>query len=496
MGAVEDVGRFGGIVLLVAVAVVLAIGANRLTAVIRIPAPALFLVVAAVASDLWPTLGSLSARLDERIVTVALVLVLFDGGLSMGWRRVRHAVGAVLWIGVAGTVVTAAGVAVAAHYLFGIDWRLALLLGTALAPTDPAVVFSVLGGREISGRSGTILEGESGANDPVGIALLIAVLGAGSAGVGDILGGVGEFALQMAVGLAVGVAGGFGLRWVSQHISLPNEALYPLRTLAGAVAIYGIGTVAHGSGFLAVFVAGILFGDAETPYKPESERFSSALASLSEIVAFTVLGLTVSLTDTLTGDDLLIGLALGALLIFAIRPVLVGLLIIPIKLRVPERAFVLWAGLKGAVPILLGLFVVSDGLEGAGQLYRIVFVVVLMSVVLQGGSVPVVAKLLKIPMHEQPPQPWATGLRLRQAPDGLRRYTVVAGAPADGAAVGELCGPPGRGWVSLVSRDGALVPLSDDARLAAGDEVLAQAEPGASWDEVFLHRSDRSDPAE
>ena len=146
------------------------------------------------------------------------------------------------------------------------------------------------------------------------------------------------------------------------------------------------------------------------------------------------------------------------------------------------------------MPILLGLFVVSDGLAGADQLYRIVFVVVLVSVVLQGGSVPTVAALLKIPMRAQPPQPWATGLRLRHAPDGLRRYTVVPGAPADGALVGELCGPPGRGWVSLVSRDGALVPLSDGTRLAAGDEVLAQSEPGTSWDDVFLHRR-REGPA-
>lgn len=485
MDAVEDVGRFGAVVLIVSAAVVLALLANRLSTRIRVPAPALFLVAAAVASDIWPTLGSVPLQTDERIVTVALVVILFDGGLSIGWRRMRTVVGPVLWVGVAGTLVTAAGLAIAAHWLFGLDWRLALLLGTALAPTDPAVVFSVLGGREIAGRSGTILEGESGANDPVGIALLIAVLGAGGASLGDVLGGVGEFALQMAVGLVVGVGGGLGLAWVSRHVTLPNEALYPLRTLVGATAVYGLATVAHGSGFLAVFVAGILLADPPAPYKPEVERFTSALGTLAEIIAFTVLGLTVRLRDVLTSDVLWIGLGLGALLILVVRPVLVGAVLLPVRLRRNERAFVLWAGLKGAVPIVLGLFVVSSGTEGAARLYGIVFVVVLLSVIVQGGTVPAATSLLRIPTREEPPQPWAIGLRLRHAPDGLRRYTVAGGAPADGAAVAALCAGDASGWISMVSREGALVPLHDDTVLRAGDEVLAQVGDDDRWDAVF-----------
>src|SRR5690349_12749208 len=242
---VEDLTRFGAAVLLVSVAVLVALAGNRISRTVRIPAPALFLVGAALASDVWPTLGHLSAQLDSRIVTVALVIILFDGGMGLGWRRLRPALTPVLWLGVAGTVVTAGGLAVAAHALFGFSWRSSALLGTALAPTDPAVVFSVLGGREMSGRSGTILKGESGANDPVGIALLVSVLGATGADAGAVWNGLAQFGLQMVIGVAVGLAAGFGLRWTVQHIALPSEQLYPIRVLAGAMATYGLATVAH-----------------------------------------------------------------------------------------------------------------------------------------------------------------------------------------------------------------------------------------------------------
>ncbi|MBA2559750.1 MAG: cation:proton antiporter, partial [Propionibacteriales bacterium] len=347
----RDIVPFAAEICLVAGAILIAVLSNRAGERLRVPAPAIFLIAAAVTSELFPTLRSLPLQRDERIVTVALIFILFDGGMHIGWSRFRTAAGAVVWVGVAGTVVTAAALALAAHSLFGFDWRTALLIGTALAPTDPAVVFSVLGRREISGRSGVILEGESGTNDPVGIAVMVSLLGATGSGVDAVLGGVGEFGLQMAVGAGVGIAGGYGLLQLMRRVPLPNEALYPLRTLACAALIYGGATLLHGSGFLAVFMAGILLGDARAPYKREIEHFSSGVASLSEIVAFTVLGLTVPLQDVLQAGSLWTGLTLAALLILVVRPLFVGLLLVGVDLDRGERAFVLWAGLKGAVPI-------------------------------------------------------------------------------------------------------------------------------------------------
>jgi cell volume regulation protein A len=473
---VNDAVPFGATLGIVCLVGLLAVLSNRVSARLRVPAPAFFLVAAAAASDLVPSLGGLDITTVQRIVTVALLVILFDGGMHIGAARFRSAAGAIVWLGVAGTVVTAAALAAAAHWLFGFDWYLALLLGTALAPTDPAVVFSVLGRREISGPSGTLLEGESGANDPVGIALLVAILSAGgSAGWGAVGTGLGVFALQMVVGAVVGYVGGRALLVFMRVVALPSEGLYPLRVLASAGVVFGVATVLQGSGFLAVFVAGIVVGDERAPYKREIERFHSALASLAEIVAFTLLGLTVQLKTLPDGRAWLIGLVLAALMAFVVRPVLVGLVLWPVRLSRGERVFVLWSGLKGAVPVLLGTYILTTDDPGALRVYDVVFVVVLFSVVVSGGLVPWLATRMRLPMRVVEPEPWSLGLRFRDEPQGLHRYTVAPGAPADGGTIGGL--PMGENaWVSMVSRDGALLQVRGETELAAGDELLVLAD--------------------
>ena len=480
----HDLIPFAQIVLGLALAVLVAIGSNRLAELVRIPAPAVFLVVAAVASNLVPRLADLGVVTNQRIVTIALVLILFDGGMHIGWGRMRPALGAVVWLGVMGTLVTAAAVTVGAHYAFGFDWRVALIIGAALAPTDPAVVFSVLGRREISGRSGTLLEGESGANDPVGIALMISVLGATGGGLGAVGSGVGHFALQLAVGGAVGVAGGWLLLQIMRRVTLPNAALYPVQTIVFAFALYGVATVAAGSGYLAVFLAGILVGDERAPYKREIEQFAGASSSLAEIVAFVVLGLSIDVSSIFHDDRFWIGLGLAALLIVIVRPVFVGLTLLPVRLTRGERRFVLFSGLKGAVPILLGTYVLAEGGEHAHEIYDLIFVVVLVSVVLQGGFVPLVAKLCNVPMRVVEAEPFALGMRFRDEPQGLRRYTVARGSEADGCTIRDL--DVGESfWVSMVSRQGRLVQVRGDTELQAGDEVLALAEDDLHLDHVF-----------
>ncbi|MDT4908829.1 MAG: potassium/hydrogen antiporter [Pseudonocardiales bacterium] len=480
----DDVVPFGFAVAIVALAAVLAVLSNRLSERVRVPAPAFFLVTAAVASDIFPSLRDLPIKIDQRLVTIALVVILFDGGMHIGWSRFREAAGAVVWIGVAGTAVTAGGMALLAHFLFGFSWLSAMLLGTALAPTDPAVVFSVLGRREIAGRTGTIVEGESGANDPVAIALMVSLLGATGGGVHAVVDGAGEFALQMVVGAAIGAVGGYLLLQLMRRVPLPNAALYPVQTIAFACLIYGVAAVAHGSGFLAVFLAGIIVGDARAPYKREIEHFAAGLSTVAEIVVFTVLGLTISLKDVLHHGELWTGLALAALLILLVRPLLVGLLLAPVKLRRGERAFVLWAGLKGAVPIALGTFVLTGGVSDAGRIYRVIFVVVLISVVVQGGLVPTVARLLNVPMRVVEPEPWALGMRFRDEPEGLRRYFVRPGSPADGCTISGL-DVGETAWISMVSRGGQLVQVRGQTVLQADDEVLLLADSGVDLVPVF-----------
>jgi cell volume regulation protein A len=287
----------------------------------------------------------------------------------------------------------------AARYLLDFRWQTAALLGAALAPTDPAVMFSVFGRQEVGGRTGTILEGESGANDPVGIALMLAAVSLAQSSPASVGHAVGEFFLQLGVGTAVGVAGAFAVLQLLRGIVMPNVALYPLRTLAFAGVIYGIATVAHGSGFLAVYVAGILIGDAEIPMKHEIERFHTSLASLAEIVVFISLGLTVDLTALGENHRWLDGLLLALVLAFVARPVAVGPLLLSVRLTQGERLFVMWSGLKGAVPILLAAFAVLGGVAEAMRIYGIVFVVVAFSVILQGATIPYAAASLRVPMR-------------------------------------------------------------------------------------------------
>ena len=454
----SEIGDFGTIVLIVAGGFLVAVGTSKLTQRFPVPGPLVFLLAAAVATDLFPGLDVLSIRSVERIAVVALVVILFDGGMHVGWRRFRQSAIPITSLGVLGTFATAGVMAVFAHFLFDFGWTTAGLLGAALAPTDPAVMFSVLGKREIAGRSGTVLEGESGANDPVGIALMIGMLHFATHAHSSFWVVVREFALEMSIGLVIGVVGAGVLLLAMRRVTLPSEALYPIRTLAFAGLIYGVASVAHGSGFLAVFVAGLLFGDARAPYKGDIERFHTSLASLAEVVVFAALGLTIDLESLGDGHRWLDGLLLALLLAFVARPLVVGPLLWPARLRLGERIFVLWGGLKGAVPILLGTFALLEGVGEADRIYGIVFVVVAFSVLVQGTSVPFVAPRLHVPMRQREPR-------------GLQRFVVASGSRAAGHAIREL--PLGeRTWIQEVLRDGRTLAARGGVVLEPGDEVV------------------------
>jgi cell volume regulation protein A len=466
---VTGTNSFAWATLLIALVGLAGVLSNHLTAWVKVPAPILVLAAAAITARAAPSVRTLSEQNVTRLVTVALLCILFSGGMHIGWARVTSAAAPITVVGVLGTFATAVGAATFLHLAIGLSWYAALLVGTAVAPTDPAVVFSVLGNREIAGLSGTILEGESGANDPVGIALMTALISAGGVSGGAFGHVAGEFVLQMAAGGVVGVFGGIALGWFMRNVSLPNEGLYPLRTLACALALYGVATLAHGSGFLAVFLAGIMIGDGTAPYKHEIEHFHSALASLGETVAFVVLGLTVDVGELGRANVWVPGITLGAALAFVIRPVLVGLCLMGSGLARNERGFVLFAGLKGAVPILLGSFLLSVRIPDTQRLYGIVIVVVVFSVVVQGSLVPAVARILAVPMHDVDTQPWELGIRLRDEPRAPQRFVVTAGSPADGATAGELAPDM---WVSLVIRAGQLIPTNSATVLRAGDELI------------------------
>jgi cell volume regulation protein A len=389
-----ELGDFGLIVLVVATGVMLALVAAKLTERFPVPAPALFLLIALAIPVAIPHI-----RTVERVGVVALIVILFDGGMHIGWRRFRRAIVPIGVLGIVGTLTTAVLVTISAHFLLDFSWTLSGVVGAALSPTDPAVMFSILGDKEIRGRSGTILEGEAGVNDPVGIALMIGMLEYATSDHGSSFSVIREFTLEMTIGLAVGLAGAALLVLFMRNVRLPSEGLYPLRTLAAAGIIYGLASVAHGSGFLAVFIAGLALSELDLPYKRQIQRFHTALASLGEIVVFVVLGLTVNVGQLFDDRVWLDGLLLAIALAFVARPLGLAPLLAPMKLRFGEKVFIAWSGLKGAVPILLAAFAILAGVDDARRIYEIVFVVVLFSVVVQGATVPFAASRLGVPMR-------------------------------------------------------------------------------------------------
>jgi potassium/hydrogen antiporter len=387
---VHELDVFGTIVLVTAGGLTAALVATRLP----IPGPGIFLVASALAAWVWPGLEVLSVRSVERIGVVALIVILFDGGMKVGLSRFRAVAVPSLSLGLVGTFATAALLTGAAHWLLDFSWTAAGLLGAALAPTDPAVMFSVLRQREIEGRAGTILEAESGVNDPVGISLLIGLLELARNADASFWIVVREFAEQMAVGAAVGIGAGLVLVRALRFIPLPSDHLYPLRTLSAAGVIYGVAAIGHGSGFLAVFVAGIVFGDADVPHKRSIVRFQTSLASLAEIAVFSALGLIVHLGDLGGGRLWRDAVVLAVVLAVVARPLVVAPLLVPVRLRWGERVFIMWGGLKGAVPILLATLVLLDGVASARRIFDVVFLVVAFSVLVQGTSMPWVERMV------------------------------------------------------------------------------------------------------
>lgn len=387
---------FGVVAALVCGAVLTALVFRRAADRVRLPAPVVFLLVAAVASDVVsPLRTALSPRAVGWIASAALIVILFNGGVWLGWRRVRAVIGPVGVLGLGATAVATVVLAASARLLLDLSWVSAAVVGVALAPTDPAVVFSVLDDGRLDERPQTILEAESGANDPISIALMVGVLSVAT-GHGSWGSSVAETLVrQLGIGLGVGVVGAWLVHRPFKYLTEPRETLQPIVALAAAGLIFGVAAAADGSGFLAVFVAGILIGDSESTVSREVRAFQSELGDLAELVVFVALGLTVHLA-AIGGAGLADGLVLTVVLLTVARAPFVVAALAPFRLPLGERLFLAWAGLRGAVPILLASLALVAGLADGKRIYGLVFVVVAVSVLVQGLTIPAAARRLGV----------------------------------------------------------------------------------------------------
>ncbi|MBI4270114.1 MAG: potassium/proton antiporter [Candidatus Rokubacteria bacterium] len=467
------------LLLVASVLLLVSVIASKTSGRLGVPALLLFLAIGMLAGSDGP--GGIEfddARLAQSLGVLALALILFAGGLDTDWSSVRPALWEGLGLSIVGVLGTAITLATLLHLVLQYSFLEALLLGAIVSSTDAAAVFAVLRSKSVGlrGRLKPLLELESGSNDPMAVFLTIAVIrllvppAASAAAI------AGTFVLQMVLGAAAGYGVGKAAVWLANRLRLEYEGLYPVLTLSLVLFTYGATAKIGGNGFLAVYLAGLVMGNSHFIHKRSIIRFHDGLAWLMQIVMFLTLGLLVfpSRLPAVAGA----GLVTAALLMLVARPIGVFVTLLPSRMPLPDKAMVAWVGLRGAVPIVLATFPLLAGVPRADHLFDLVFFVVLTSVLLQGTSIPAVARWLGVGVAiEQRPPPLEAAART--SPDArLMEIRVPAGSRMGGKRLLDLDLPPGA-LVALLRRGGQVIVPDGGTPIAVGDELVILADEPA-----------------
>jgi cell volume regulation protein A len=417
-----------------------------------------------------------NTELARTLGTIALVLIIFEGGLTAGWSEIRPVLGTAASLGTIGTAVTAVIAGFAAKFLFGLSTLEGMLVGAAIAATDSAAIFAVLRRSTLEKRLARSLEGESGMNDPVALLLVIGFIEwiqQPGYGIADM---AGLLVLKLGLGAAIGLALGRLAVLALDRVKLPGDGIYPVATIAIAALAYGVAEVAHGSGFLAVYLTALALGSARIPARRTVVAFHQGLGWVAQISLFILLGLLVfpSSLDEVAPE----ALALSAVLILVARPVAAVLATLFAPLNVKERLMLGWAGLRGATPIWLATFPVVAGIKESNELFAIVFFVVVSSTLVQGASFEPIASRLGLTTDEPAlPRRLLESGRIRRMGGDVIAYRLPAGAAAAGHPVRDL-DLPREALVNVIVRDGNAIPPRGSTELQEDDElhVLVRSE--------------------
>jgi cell volume regulation protein A len=412
-----------------------------------------------------------NAQLAYFVCSLALAVILFESGFGTPVSMLRQASGPALALATVGVLITAGLFGLATHYLTELDWVESLLLGAAVASTDAAAVFFLLraGNINLRDRLRSTLEIESGTNDPIAIFLtitLVAVVASRQApdAAGISLELATGFVTHMGLGGLVGVGGGMAVVRLIEKLEL-DHGLLPIFVLTLAMLIFAAAGVVHGSGFLAVYVAGLIVGNANVRHSSTIKRFHDGLSWLAQIIMFLVLGLYATPSEFL--PILPVGVALGLILAVVARPIAVWLCLAPFGFTRPETAFVSWVGLRGAVSLLLALLPITGGIEDGRLIFNLAFIVVLVSLVVQGWTVGPLARRLGLIVPQRIGPLDKVELELPgSAHHELLAYRVAPGSPvARGQRIPRWARP------SLVVREGRSMKFQDAGRIVVGDNV-------------------------
>ena len=455
------------------VLILISIMLAKLSDNLGVPAMVLFLGIGMLAGSEGP--GGIyfdDSALAQSIGSIALVFILFAGGIDTNWPGVRPTLRHALSLATLGVLITALAVGAFASILLGFSLLNGLLLGAIVSSTDAAAVFSVLRSKNISLRAPfkPLLELESGSNDPMAIFLTIGAIQL----ISDAQSSVGSlvllFVVQMGIGAVFGYSLGKAMVFSLNRLKLAYEGIYPVLALAFAALVYGATASVGGSGFLAVYIAGLVASNSEFVYKKSLLRFFDGLAWLSQIAMFLTLGLLVFPSQILS--ILGLGLLVSGFLMFVARPVSVFISLSLSKFQWREKAFVSWVGLRGAVPIVLATFPLLAGIPDARLIFNLVFFIVLTSALLQGWSIPAVARLFKV---DAPPE-LKRRFPLEFSPvAGVDTELVDLIVPYTSAAAGKSIvelGMPPDSLIVLISRNESFLVPSGGTILQEGDTVL------------------------
>lgn len=448
---------------------------SRLGGRLGIPGLLLFLGVGMVAGSDGIGIQFNDYRLAQALGMVALCFILFQGGLGTDWGHTRPVVRKGLSLATIGVLVTAGVMAAFAHWVLGWAWLPAWLLGAIVSSTDASAVFSVLKERHLGlkGDIAPLLEFESGGNDPMAVFLTVGILELMAHPNENVLSILPLFAQEMLLGAAAGFGLGRAALWALNRFQLQFEGLYSVLSLALALTIFSLTAVIGGSGFLAIYIAGVIVGNAEFIHKRTILSFHDGLAWIMQVVMFLTLGLLVNPHELLPTAG--VALACALILVLAARPLSVYLSLALSKMPLNEKSMVAWVGLRGAVPIVLATFPLVAGIPEARELFNIVFFTVLTSVLLQGTSLTLVASALKVrqrlpPKTQSPITYTPTG----HSQNAMTEVQVSAGSIAEGKRIMDLKLPPDT-LVILIDRAGEYLIPKGPTELLGGDKVLVLA---------------------
>lgn len=476
------------LVLLIGTGVLIAaVAAVRLASGAGLPTLLIYLAIGVALGESGLGLHFEDADLVQVLGTVALAVILAEGGFTTDWKVIRPVAPLAGVLATAGVGVSVLVTSSVAYWVLDVDLRTAILLGAVASSTDAAAVFAVLRRLPIRGRLRATVEAESGFNDPPVIILVTVVTSSAwaDAGVGGIL---AEVAYQLVAGIGVGYVVARAGQWLLTRSALPASGLYPIATLSIAFLAFAVAGVAGASAIMAIYVAGLTLGNASLPHRATTASFAEGLAWLAQIGLFIMLGLLAS--PSRLWDALPTALIVGGALTLVARPISVALCATPFRVPWRDQAFISWAGLRGAVPIVLATIPMSVGLPGATRIFDVVFLLVVLFTLLQGPTLPWVARYLGATHGENPRELVVDSAPLDELGGTLLQFSVPTGSRLAGVEISELRLPEGAS-VALLLREKEITASSPTTTLRQGDHVLIAA-PRAQRDAIERRLADIS----